>query len=253
MHIMDHAIKGTLRELGLTDGETRVYFALLGKGETTVGPIIDKAHISSSKVYVILEKLIQKGLVNYIMKDKTRYFQASPPVALVEFVEHKERELGEIKKQVNEAVKLIEEKQKKKQPTEQAKIYRGYKGLKSAWLEAMKSIPDKGEYFFLGSRFITTPVIDRFFNDVARRLKKRKIKLYGTTHKSQKKYYKEKENNFHYKMVYTALPWPADFTIAGDFVLINDLTEEPVVYSIKSKLLAESYKAFIKKVRATKF
>ena len=59
---MKQKIKGTLRELGLTDGETRVYLALLGKPETTVGPVIDKAQISSSKVYVILEKLIQKGL-----------------------------------------------------------------------------------------------------------------------------------------------------------------------------------------------
>ena len=39
-----------LRELGFTDGEIKVYFALFELGETTVGPISKKSRVTHAKV-----------------------------------------------------------------------------------------------------------------------------------------------------------------------------------------------------------
>ncbi len=90
---MDQEEIAVLRELGLTDGEVRVYLALVGLGNTTVGSLIDESKVSSSKVYIILEKLIQKGLATYIIKGKVKYFQANPPNALMDFLKKKEENL----------------------------------------------------------------------------------------------------------------------------------------------------------------
>ena len=68
-----------LEEIGLTRGEIKVYLTLLKIGETTTGKIISEAKISSGKIYEILDKLIQKGLVSYTIKEKTRYFNAASP------------------------------------------------------------------------------------------------------------------------------------------------------------------------------
>ena len=66
-----------LRKVGLTDGESKVYLALLELGSSTTGPIVKEADIAKSIVYQILDRLIQKGLVSYIVKEKTKYFPKS--------------------------------------------------------------------------------------------------------------------------------------------------------------------------------
>src|SRR3989344_337750 len=58
-----------LEDIGLTKGEIKVYLTLLKLRETTTGKIIEEAQISSGKIYEILDKLIKKGLVSYIIKE----------------------------------------------------------------------------------------------------------------------------------------------------------------------------------------
>ena len=57
-----------LKEIGLTDSEIKVYIALLELGSSSKGPIVDKSHVASSKIYELLEKLMQKGLVTQVLK-----------------------------------------------------------------------------------------------------------------------------------------------------------------------------------------
>jgi sugar-specific transcriptional regulator TrmB len=65
-----------LTKLGLTEGEAKVYLALLKLGSSTVGPIVKKSKVAYSNIYEVLERLISKGLVSFIKKEKTKYFQA---------------------------------------------------------------------------------------------------------------------------------------------------------------------------------
>ncbi len=80
-----------LEDIGLTKGEIKVYLTLLKLGETTTGRIIDEAQISSGKIYEILDKLLKKGLVSFIIKEKTKYFQASNPNRILDFLHEKEK------------------------------------------------------------------------------------------------------------------------------------------------------------------
>ena len=66
---MDKNIQN-LVNLGLTEGEAKVYTALLGTGSSTVGPIVKASGVASSNIYDILERLIEKGLVSFIIKSK---------------------------------------------------------------------------------------------------------------------------------------------------------------------------------------
>ena len=67
------------RDIGFSEREIKVYLALLGIGQTTVGPIAAETRLQHSKVYQTLEKLIDRGLVSYVIKSKTKYFQAHNP------------------------------------------------------------------------------------------------------------------------------------------------------------------------------
>ena len=59
-----------LLKIGLTEGEAKVYIALTELGSSTVGPIVKKAKVAYSNVYDILNRLIEKGIVSFITKNK---------------------------------------------------------------------------------------------------------------------------------------------------------------------------------------
>ena len=85
-----------LREIGFSEREAKVYLALLELGQTTVGPIAAKTRIQHSKVYPTLEKLIDRGLVSFIIRSKTKYFQASDPTHISNILRERERKFNAI-------------------------------------------------------------------------------------------------------------------------------------------------------------
>ena len=244
---MEEKIVSALKKLGLSGGEIKVYLALIDLGSSTVGPIIKKSKISSSKVYDILEKLMQKGIVTYITKEKTKYFQASPPISLLDYVKSKEKEIQEVKTELNKVIKIIDNK--RFADKEEARIYKGYKGLRTGMFEAIKSIPKGGEYYFFSTGYGSDPYLQQFFRDLAEELKKNKIKIKGLANIKEKKLFSSYYKKFGYNVKYVKLSWPSDITIAGDYLLILVWNKkESVIYMIQSKPLVESYTLFFKEL-----
>jgi len=235
-----------LRKIGLTDGEIRVYLSLVDIGNTTVGAIIDKSRISSSKVYIILEKLIQKGLASYIMRGKTRYYQATNPSRLIDYIEKEESELHQTKIEMNKLVDTLKQRESKNKQKEDATIYRGLKGVKSAWKEAINSIPTGSTYYFFSFGYGSDPLLQQFFKNNALELNEKKIKIKGIANIKEKQTYRKYYASLGYKMRYVNLLLPSDLSIVGDYVitLVWD-KDEPVVYMIKSKVLANSHRLFL--------
>ena len=88
-----------LEQIGLTKTEIKIYLALLKLGQTTTTNIVREAEIHASKVYEFLDKLIQKGLVSYVIKSNKKYFTAASPVFLKEFMREKENKIKEQEKE----------------------------------------------------------------------------------------------------------------------------------------------------------
>ncbi|MBU0466440.1 MAG: hypothetical protein KJ718_05835 [Nanoarchaeota archaeon] len=245
---MGGKIESVLRKLGLSEGEVKVYLALVEFDSVTVGPIIRKSRVSSSKVYDILDKLIQKCLVKYSIREKTKYFQAAQPVSLRDYVESKEDELTGIKSDLNEVIDKIKglggglEK-------EEARIYKGYKGIRTGMFEAVGSIPAGGEYYFFSTGYGGDPYLKQFFRNLAEELRKRKIKIRGLANVKEKKLFRIYYEKIGYNMKYVGFSWPSDITIAGKYLIIFVWDKkEPVIYMIQSKPLVESYSSFFKEM-----
>ncbi|RLI46720.1 hypothetical protein DRO69_02455 [Candidatus Bathyarchaeota archaeon] len=81
MSISDHA-KRILRELGLTEYETRAYLSLLEKGATTASQISEHANVPYSKIYEVLNSLERKGWIETKRGRPSRYYPKSPSEAL---------------------------------------------------------------------------------------------------------------------------------------------------------------------------
>lgn len=120
-----------LQNIGLTDGEIRVYLTLLKLGPSTTGPIVDKSKVSSSKIYNILERLMQKGIVSYIIKEKTRYYQAENPTKIKDYVNKKEIELKKQKEEIDKLIPTLLSQQQSGKNKSEVQIYKGFKGVQS--------------------------------------------------------------------------------------------------------------------------
>ena len=97
-----------LKEIGLTEGEIKVYLALFTLGSTSTGPLIKEAKIHSSKVYPILDRLIDKGLVSFIKENKKTIYTANPPTTILSYLDKKKSDIEEQKESAKKLVKELE-------------------------------------------------------------------------------------------------------------------------------------------------
>jgi len=72
----------TLRELGLTDYETRAYLSLLQRGVLTASQVSESASVPYSKVYETLTSLERKGWIETERGRPGRYYPKAPAEAL---------------------------------------------------------------------------------------------------------------------------------------------------------------------------
>ncbi len=235
-----------LQELGLTKSEISTYLALLELGQSTTGPIVDKAKISSSKIYEILDKLIQKGLVSYILKGKVKYFEATNPERILDLLKEKEKEL---EKQRNEIKKLLPELTRKKDLSkykENAGIYKGMKGLEITFYESLNNMKNETIYIIgIPSR---SEKVNRFFvkwNKYRAELGIKEKALFNEKARGELQTLPENTTLTEIKYMPEGIVTPAAINILGNRTLIfpAETKDEPLLIMIESKEIADSFKA----------
>ncbi len=125
-----------------------MYLALLELGDSTTGPIVEKSTISRSIIYQILENLIQKGLVSYIIKEQTKYFQAAQPERIIDYIEEREQKLHAIKEKVEHFLPQLLQKQPEEKS--EVRVFEGFKGMIEVHEHTYKRLQPGEEYFYQG-------------------------------------------------------------------------------------------------------
>ncbi len=134
----------------MTEGEIKVYLALISLGESTSGPIVDESGVSISKVYTILDRLARKGLVSHIVKRKTKYFKAADPNRLLTFLLEKEQNLRAQEENLKKLIPELELKQESAFTTETAQVYDGLKGIQTARERTLQIMKKGDEMWIIG-------------------------------------------------------------------------------------------------------
>lgn len=235
-----------LEKAGFTKGEIKIYLALLELGETSTGPIIDKSGVSSSKVYEILEKLIQKGLVSYVTKNKTKYFQPASPNKINEYLKSRKEEFEETERQIEKLLPELEAKQKLSEESQTTSVYEGFEGMKTVFNQILDMHKAGEEYYvFTLDEETTSEELRRFFlNYHAKRVQKGiKVKLLSNIElkkEIKKKYpeYKLSERRFIDRA------FPTGIFILRGMVIHFIYSPKPTLFIIKSKQNYESYRKF---------
>lgn len=178
-----------LEDIGLTEGETKVYLALLEIGTTTTGALVKKSGISASKVYLILDRLAKKGLVGHVIKEGVKYFQAAEPKRILDYVEEKEQELVEKKQNIMDMLPELIAKQQLGKEKRRAEIYEGKKGVTNLFRNILDELKRGEEYYVIGAGlgFEENLNLQDFFLKYHAERAKRGIKVYMLANVSIKK------------------------------------------------------------------
>ena len=235
-----------LEKLGLTKGEIKVYLALNKLIEATVGPIGKHSKVSKSKIYDILDKLIEKGLVGYITKQGTKYFTANDPHMILEYLAKKENELKKTKEEISELIPqlLLQRSSAKKQRT--AEMYEGFHGIRAIREELMQIFKPKNTLLVLGAPKIANEKWEAWFLDFHKKRIKNKINMNIIYNANAKSYGKIRKNMRYTKVKYLPhkLISPNWIDIFPEAVLFVMVLKNPIAFVVRDKELANSFRAY---------
>ena len=225
-----------LTDIGLTKNQAKVYLEILKTPEQTGGEISKRLSIDRSFAYGILDSLIKKGLVNYIIKGGARIYSSSNPENLVKEIEEKREKAIEI-------IKEIKELKKKEKKERSVSVYEGKEGLKAYVRDLLES---KDFYTFGGGGKLN--ILDALkyeYPHYAKELSKKKMigKLITSPEnaKTMKNIYgKSKVNTKSLKNLQS----PISLSIFGEKIAIYSAEEKPFVIMIQDKKFSEFFKMY---------
>jgi len=235
-----------LEQIGLNKSEIKVYLTLLKLGSSTTGPIITKSKTANSKIYEVLDKLIQKGLVSHFVKENVKYYKATNPRMLLYYLDERKEKIENEKERINKLLPSLMAYSEENEEENEAVIFSGSRGVKTAFTNLVDELNEGEEVHIMGvydfgKKFLHSAL---YFQKI-RSHKKIKAKfLINENAKDiakQFKKYPPVEIKFLPKEMFT----PAIFLIYKDKVIIN-LAKEMTFFVLKSKNAKEAFDAYFK-------
>lgn len=236
-----------LIEIGFAKNEALVYVTLARYKESNANQIIKETKLHKKIVYENLEKLIDKGLISFIIEGKIRVYKLNSPESLEQLYEEKIKGAKEEKRKAEELSKELSKISSKIKTKQDAKIYRGKKGIQTFYNELLKI---KKDYVVFGApEHSLSSMGETFWLNLNAKLKERKIKGKLIFNPSIK-YYGEKIKSKLLEIKYFERDFEplTETNIQGDRVAIIVWTDEPILFLIEDKNVAGSYIKFFEKL-----
>ncbi len=237
-----------LREIGLTQSEIKVYLALLDLGDSTRSSIVKKSGISGSKVYDILDKLKEKGLISIYDKNRVRHFKPITPKQILNYIDEKKDEINKIEQDAKSILPSLLLKFNTSSTKQEVELLSGLKGLEIIFKEQVEML-NKGETCFVigGTKGIQEEPVVAFFQKVHLLRENKKIKtkmLYNLQQKklTEKFYSPKKYPNTETR--YIKHTSPVAINVYRDRTVIIIFSEAITAIHIKSEDVAKSFKEY---------
>jgi HTH-type transcriptional regulator, sugar sensing transcriptional regulator len=225
-----------LEDIGLTNAEIKIYLALLELGQATAGPVIKRTKLQNSVVHMTLAKLVEKGLVSFIIKGKIKHYQATDPSNITEFIEDKKRRFEQILPEL-----LLKQRSTVKQSAE---VYEGFKGFKTMLYDLIKD-GKKGDEFLFFSFYTHNPDdfdnVYTFYNEYEKKRKELGLKVKGIASKEIKSKFQSRDIR---NILFVDFPVPLNISVFKNKVIFTPWEDERVSFLIHSRQLANSYRKY---------
>lgn len=240
-----------LREIGLTDSEIRIYLALLQKGTMTKTDVVKASGVSGSKLYEVIDKLVNKGLASITVKNGVKHFDAASPIKIKEYLERKKANLERTEAALEEVLPQLTRLKQTNFITPDVAVFFGWDGLATVYEEELAMSRKNDEVYIIGaSKGRQEERLERFFSRYGKKAFLKDLKINVIFNIEAKNYVKKIEGNLgeSYNKRFLFRKTPTEITVIGTTTIITIMHEEPTVIRIKNKETADSFKQYFKEL-----
>ncbi|MEK6856099.1 MAG: helix-turn-helix domain-containing protein [Nanoarchaeota archaeon] len=225
-------MKEQLREAGLTENESKVYTALLELGPSHAGLITRKSGLHRRVVYDVLDMMIKKGIVGYIIRNNVRLYQAGDPRRFMEIIDEKKEQLDEIMPSMMELFVKTREK-------EETNFYKGKNGLKLVFEDQINT---GKEILIIGASPLAYDILQFYFKWFDKRRVEKKIFTRIIFNRSERKLKIPMSEIKYLPEKYSS---PLAVNIYGDKIaLILWSRENPLAIVVKNSQISDGYRKY---------
>ena len=121
-----------LQKIGFTEKESQVYLELVRKGRLSANDIAKNLGIHRTVSYNVLQQLVEKGYVSYVIENKRRIFSISSPESILSGLKEKEEVAKGLIKEIN-SFKIIAN------PKNKVEVFEGIDGMRILHEEIRKA------------------------------------------------------------------------------------------------------------------
>lgn len=237
-----------LTKIGLTDGEIKVYGALLDLGETTRTELAKKSGISPSKIYDIINRLMEKGIVSTVKKVGVLHFSAADPGRLRDFLQKKEEEIASERVVVDQLLPSLLAQYAETKEKIDVEVFYGWEGMRTVYSDIAKALK-KGDqnYVFGASQGLDPKQADIFFSKYYQEVEKREYSINiifnenvrgNTARTGYFLSHGQHSVRYLYQDTFT------EFNFYKDTVLFVMLLKKPIVIRVRNNEAADSFRKF---------
>ena len=223
-------IQKTLEKLGFSPNEIKVYLTLNDHGSTKAGKIAKLAKIDRSSCYNSLKSLLEKGLVSYVLIGKVKWFQATGPKRLLDYLKEQEEDVKEI-------LPELHARHKAAKIEGQVRLFKGNKGVKSIFLDIARSGADN---YVFGSEGQFSKKMPEFALQFERLKRESNTKTQLILRLGRQ----EKDSISSEHRYLPIAESPAVTNIYGDKIAIIIWTDEPEGIVIENAAAAKAYQSY---------
>lgn len=228
-------LKQALQSLGLNEKEAKIYLACLELGLETVVKIAKKADVKRSTTYVILEELVEQGLISKTPKGKTTLYSAEHPNKLLSSINEKKFIITQILPQLEALNNLTAKKPK-------IRFYEGEKEIYQVYQEIFK----EKEIWYWGSVKELSKQFSFILNEFIDLVKKNKSKILDllTSDPRDIEYAKKVlGKNYNIKLFPKDIRLNTDAAIFGNKLALISFEPELIAVIIESDNLVLAFRA----------
>lgn len=232
--------KDLFHSLGLTRNESKVYTSLLELGNAQVAEITENSGIHRRNVYDSISRLMEKGLVSFVIVNNKKVFSPVNPKRFLEIIDEKENELEGLKKKFNSAIPEME-LMKKFKDSHDVRFFKGMEGLKSVFEDILRT---KEDYMGYGPKDELSHILKHYYKHVIERRVKAKIHTRFICGEESREI---KKANPYSQVRYIPEEYSsrAALRIYGSKVAIMLLSsKEPIAIVIKNREIADGYRKY---------
>ncbi|HLD57897.1 MAG TPA: helix-turn-helix domain-containing protein [archaeon] len=221
-----------LEDMGLSEGEIKVYIALLKLGSVPVNKIKQEAKIHRTAIYDFLEKLKNKGLVSCVSQNKVNHYSAAHPNRLLDVIKEKE---DSVKAAVPGLAKLLRTEEKELG----VEVYKGKEGLKASLTDIIKVGKDVVGFGIDETRYkeMFPHLMEQYFK------MEEKMGIKERLLASEKAKFIYRKKAAEYRFIPEEFFNPTPTLVYGDKVVIT-IWDPLTIIVIKNRELADSYKKY---------